>query len=98
MSNLGSWAAYVAAVAIGLAPGLRVLSTGFIARLLLHVAEMLQPKAEQPRPQQITNPGPFLANVKANVTDLMEPDGGQVALRHHLHPHSPAERVTEPAD
>jgi hypothetical protein len=51
----------VAAVAIGLAPGLPVLSTGFIARLLLHAAEMLQPKTEQPRPQQITNPGPRLS-------------------------------------
>jgi flagellar basal body-associated protein FliL len=98
VSNLRSWAVYVAAIAIGLAPGLLVLSTGFIARLLLHVAEMLQPKAEQPPPQKITNPGPFLAKVNANVTDLMEPNGDRVALRHHLHPHSPAEPLTEPAD
>ena len=71
MSNLRSCTVYVAAVAIGLAPGLLVLSTGFIARLLLHVAEMLQPKAEQPCPQQITNSGPRLAKVNANGTDLI---------------------------
>jgi hypothetical protein len=96
MGDLRSWAVYVAAVSVALAPGLLVLSTGFIGRLLLRIAEMLQPRAAQHPPQQLTNHDFRSSRMKANVSDLLEPDGDRLAARHHLHHHSPAERVTEP--
>jgi hypothetical protein len=79
---------------------LLVLSTGFIARLLRRLApsraEMRHPKALQPREQQITISA--WRKVNANVPDLLEPDGDRLAIRHHLHPHPAAERLTEPVD
>jgi hypothetical protein len=98
MSNLRGWALYVAAVAVGLAPGLLVLSTGFIARLLLRVAEMFQPKAERLRRQRITNHDLGLATRTAHDADLLEPNGDRLAVRHRLHPHPPAERLKELVD
>jgi hypothetical protein len=98
MSNLRGWAVYLAAVGVGLAPGLLVLSTGFIARLLLRVAEMFHPKAEQLRRQRITNHDPRLARMSANVSDVLEPDGDRLAVRHRLYPHPPAERLKELVD
>jgi hypothetical protein len=84
------------AVAVGLAPGLLVLSTGFISRLLLRVAGMLQPKAEQLRRQRITNHDLRFATM--SDSDVLVPDGNRPAVRHHLHPHSPKERLTELVD
>jgi hypothetical protein len=58
MDNLAPWAGSIVAVAVGLAPGLLVLSAGRIGRLLRRLApsraEMRQPEAPQPREQQIT--------------------------------------------
>jgi hypothetical protein len=55
MVNLPSWAGSIVAVAVGLAPGLLVLSTGFIARFLHRLtpsrAKMRQPDASRPREQ-----------------------------------------------
>jgi hypothetical protein len=99
MGNLRSCAGYVAALAVALAPGLLVLSTGVIARLLHRLAtsraKTLQPDASQPREQQITISA--WRKVNTNLSDRLEPDGDRLAVRHHLHRHSPAERLTEPA-
>jgi hypothetical protein len=43
MGNLPPWVESIVTVAVGLAPGLLALSTGFIGRLLLRAAEMFQP-------------------------------------------------------
>ena len=88
----------MATFAVALAPSLLVLSAGRIGRLLRRVApsraEMRrQPKASQPREQQITISA--WRKVSANDLNLLEPNGDRLAVRHH--PHSPAERVTEPA-
>jgi hypothetical protein len=96
MGNLRSCAVYVAAVAVALAPGVSVLSTGLIGRFLLRIAEMLQPRAGHHPPRQITNYDFRSSKMNASVSDLLEPDGDRLAVRHYLHPHSPAERVTEP--
>jgi hypothetical protein len=57
-ARLPSWTASIAVVAVGLASGLLVVSTNFIGRFLRCLipsrAEMLQPKAEQPKEKQIT--------------------------------------------
>jgi hypothetical protein len=98
MGNLPPWAGSITAAAVGLAPGLLVLSTRFIGRLLLRVAEMFQPKAEQRRRQQITNHDLPFATMSANESDVLEPDGDRLAVRHHLHRHSPKERLTELVD
>jgi hypothetical protein len=87
-----------AALVVGLAPGLLVLSTGFIGRFLLRVAAMLAPKPEKPRPGQITDHDLRLVRANANVSDDLEPDSDRLAVRHHLHSHSPAERLKELVD
>jgi hypothetical protein len=98
MGDLRSWGGYLAALVVGLAPGVLVLSTGFIGQFLLRLAAMLAPKPEQPRPQEITDHDLRLAKVSANVSDRLEPDSDRLAVSHHLHPRSTAERLTEPAD
>jgi hypothetical protein len=90
----------MATFAVALAPGLLVLSAGRIGRLLCRLtlsrAEMRrQPKASQLREQQITISA--WRKVSANDSNLLEPNGDRLAVRHHPDPHSLAKRVTEPA-
>ena len=81
--------------AVGVAPGLVVLSTGFPSVIAPRRPVMRKASAEMGAAARATDHDLCLARMKANVSDVLEPGGDRLAVGDHIHSYSAAHRLTD---